>query len=173
MKQLILSILMVFGGINMSFSQDVSPCNFIEVFIDTNTVYSETFVLLSLDLNSFPEWDGMEIDFNWVSVGGNQEYTDNDIIHQLIVPQFDYYETCVDITIPNSPIGTSSCTICNGLYWDGTMWTLGNTSGVVESSITPVKLNVYYNLDGKEFNNFDDIPTGSSYIYNNKKYIKE
>lgn len=171
MKNLFLTLIS-FLGINNLFSQDVSPCHYIEMFVDT--VSSDSFAVISVNFDETVNFDGSELEFEWLSVGGNQEFVDNDLLHLLITPNFDYYTTCVEVSgVISETTNNFTCSICNGVYWTGDEWEIGLVVGTPQGKIGLSNSGRYYNLDGKEYKDFNEIPIGSVYILDNKKYVKD
>jgi len=161
MKRLILTVLSILT-LNMGFSQDVSPCYGLEMVSPIN---GEMFFALEIDLTTIG-CETCDIEMSWQP--GNVYGPSYLVFPSNTDLSFDI---CCSVDISGEI--NETCLVCNQFMWLDTAWGPFISNNLPEYVLEEKNEGFYYDLNGKEFNSYNEIPLWSVYIHNNKKYIKE
>lgn len=154
----ILSVLFLFSSVLM-YSQDLSPCNGLEMFFVQN--YNTIFTI-ELNTNELSYDSGVPL---W------QPANSSSPSYVVYPPDTTAsYTLCVELEIDY--MDGFVCEVCNEVFWMNGEWVMDLPNGVKPIKMTTDTENIYYSTGGSVFNSFDDIPLGQMYILNGKKYIK-
>ncbi len=169
MKKLLLVVLVLLG---LQTQAQVSPCDSINYTITS----SPNNIVLQLDGIVASGFPGVVTDWNWQVC--NDTTCGGDTAQTVYFPNtFCTFTTADTLNLCLTTIGTMSGTIftciqCDTLVYGINGWMLmnmGNPTGINELEINSINYNKIYDLTGRELK---EIPVGSIYIRNNKKYIR-
>jgi hypothetical protein len=179
-KRLFLLLLAIFN-INNNFAQDYCNCFTakISTIASNQSSISWYFDIFNGDPLCTPISPTNAILVSWETSGQSFYYSDSIWWHNITTPSVfpNGLFTTMSVTVTDLSIDGSifSCDYCYTTMWDGVEWGVEQVDCTILSVHeikTPHLSKKYYNILGKEFNNFNSIPIGSIYINNKKQYLK-
>ena len=168
MKKILLILLVILG---LQTKAQINICDSIGYTIQPtgNTL---------LILNGVANISGSVISWDWQACDNNLCYSDSGSL--VTFNQFNALDTiqiCYTVMIEDFITGWSYvCYNCDSLIYNSFgVWTFLRTTNPVaikETTYTDPLSGKMYDLLGREFRNYNTIPSGAMYIKNRKKYIK-
>ena len=167
MKKLLLVVLVLLG---LQTQAQTSLCDSIEISITVNTDY---FIELETNLNTtnFPQIMYVQ-DYFW-SKNGCLIGTGTDSIVDFYVDTTLLYTVNL-VTVFCDTNLCYTCTTSDTLVWNNGSWNWMSMMNILPTSIEEFQTSIFndnkiYDLMGREVN---DVPIGTIYIKNNKKFIR-
>ena len=162
MKKLLLALLVVIG---LQTQAQISPCDSIGY-----TLLSGSGGNTTLQLNGVANIPGIVISWDWQACDANLCFSDTG--QTVIFYQFNVTDTIKICLTTVLDINNSwwTCTQCDSLVYGSNGWMkMGVLTSIKEVETNTIKDNKMYDLLGREL---FEVPKGTIYIKNRKKFIK-
>ena len=162
MKKLLTTILLTLI-VTFGYTQTTSCDSLSYIIVPSNGTTLTLTGLGTIDTNVV--WDWSACSSTTCYFGGGQ----TTIFNQFI--STDTIKLCYFVYLTN---GTVCYSECDSLVFDGSNWVLiGNTqTSIFELQYIEINDNKLYDLLGREFNEYSEIPNNTVYIRNKRKCIK-
>ena len=167
MKNLLLAVLVLFG---LQTQAQTSLCDSIEISITTNTNY---YVELetNLTVTNFPQI--LYVDNYFWGKNGCLMGTDSSVSINFNTDTSILYAISL-VTVFCDTNLCYTCTTNDTLVWNNGSWNWMSMMNILPTSIEEFQTSIFndnkiYDLMGREVN---DVPIGTIYIKNNKKFIR-
>jgi len=172
MKKLLLVLLVLFG---LQTQAQINICDSIELSIAQGqqswfiTIESNIPQMIAMDTTAYAT-------YNWTSCLMCGTNVGSDTLSQLsfFTDTLQMYSVCLTSTICTNGL-CYACTTCDTLVWNNGSWGMmsminNNPTSIEEIQVNNINDNKMYDLLGREVT---DVPLGTIYIVNRKKYIKK